>query len=217
LYRDGGTCWVTDHATQYFTLFIADYTVGTTIALLQTVLSLAALSVHTFRRLSWPSTIPVGARLFTVGSRLSLPLLSPTTLSALAGWLSNLTALRRRRLQSRSGSNLRWPFVGPDRCHLVLPFMYAFYGLVTGQTSVVHSQCIAVGLFLEQLRRWVATAQNSEKSVTPATRYKIYGSTALVDLGRFFSFLIYTQSVGLLTRGISPSQSHYLHTEQHEQ
>jgi hypothetical protein len=31
----------------------------------------------------------------------------------------------------------------------------------------------------------------------------IYGSTALVDLGRFFSFLIYTQSTGLLGRGIS--------------
>jgi hypothetical protein len=34
----------------------------------------------------------------------------------------------------------------------------------------------------------------------------IYVSTALVDLGRFFSFLIYTQSVGLLGRGISPSR-----------
>jgi hypothetical protein len=32
----------------------------------------------------------------------------------------------------------------------------------------------------------------------------IYGSTALVDLGRFFSFLIYTQSVGLLGRGDEP-------------
>jgi hypothetical protein len=26
----------------------------------------------------------------------------------------------------------------------------------------------------------------------------VYGSTAFVNLGRFFSFLIYTQSVGLL-------------------
>jgi hypothetical protein len=41
----------------------------------------------------------------------------------------------------------------------------------------------------------------------------IYGSTALVDLGRFFSFVIYTQSVGFLGRGISPSQARYLHTE----
>jgi hypothetical protein len=36
----------------------------------------------------------------------------------------------------------------------------------------------------------------------------------LVDLRRFFSYLIYTQSIGLLTRGISPSQGRYLHTEQ---
>jgi hypothetical protein len=40
-----------------------------------------------------------------------------------------------------------------------------------------------------------------------------YGSTALVGFGRFFSFLIYTQSVGLLGRGISQSQGHYLHAE----
>jgi hypothetical protein len=46
-------------------------------------------------------------------------------------------------------------------------------------------------------------------------RKSTYGSTALVDLGRFFSFLIYTLSVGLLGRRISPSQGRYLHTEQH--
>jgi hypothetical protein len=39
----------------------------------------------------------------------------------------------------------------------------------------------------------------------------IYGCTGLVDLARFFSFLIYTQSVGLLGRRISPSQGRYLH------
>jgi hypothetical protein len=44
----------------------------------------------------------------------------------------------------------------------------------------------------------------------------MYGSTTFVDLGRFFSFLIYTQSVGPLGRGISPSQGRYLHTEQHK-
>jgi hypothetical protein len=38
----------------------------------------------------------------------------------------------------------------------------------------------------------------------------------LLGLGRVFSFLIYTQSVGLLGRGISPSQGLYLHTEQHK-
>jgi hypothetical protein len=36
-------------------------------------------------------------------------------------------------------------------------------------------------------------------------------------LAAFFSFLIYTQSVGLLGWGISPSQGRYLHTEQHKQ
>jgi hypothetical protein len=44
----------------------------------------------------------------------------------------------------------------------------------------------------------------------------IYGSTVLVGLGRFFSFLIYTQPVRLLGWGISPSQGSYLHTEQHK-
>jgi hypothetical protein len=44
----------------------------------------------------------------------------------------------------------------------------------------------------------------------------IYGPTALVDLDRFFNALIYTQKVGRLERGISPSQGPYLHTEQHK-
>jgi hypothetical protein len=35
-------------------------------------------------------------------------------------------------------------------------------------------------------------------------------------LGRLFSLLIYTQSVGLHGRGISPSQGRYLHIEQHK-
>jgi hypothetical protein len=34
-----------------------------------------------------------------------------------------------------------------------------------------------------------------------------YGSTVLVYLGRFFSFLIYTQLVGLLGRGITPRKA----------
>jgi hypothetical protein len=38
-----------------------------------------------------------------------------------------------------------------------------------------------------------------------------------LDLGRFVSVLIYTQSVGLVGRGISPSQGRYLHAEQHKQ
>jgi hypothetical protein len=40
-------------------------------------------------------------------------------------------------------------------------------------------------------------------------------SAALVDLDHFFSSLIYTQSVGLVGWGISPSQGRYLHTKQH--
>jgi hypothetical protein len=43
-----------------------------------------------------------------------------------------------------------------------------------------------------------------------------YGSIALVDLGRLFTFLIYTQSIELLGRGISPPQGRYLHTEEHK-
>jgi hypothetical protein len=39
----------------------------------------------------------------------------------------------------------------------------------------------------------------------------IYGFISLVDLGRFFSSLIYTQSVGLLGLGMSPSQDRYVH------
>jgi hypothetical protein len=46
--------------------------------------------------------------------------------------------------------------------------------------------------------------------------YLIYGSTALVDLGCFFSFLNYTQPVGFLGRGTSLSQGHYARTEQHK-
>jgi hypothetical protein len=38
----------------------------------------------------------------------------------------------------------------------------------------------------------------------------------LWTLAALFSFLIYTQAVGLLGRGISPSQGLYLYTEQHK-
>jgi hypothetical protein len=39
----------------------------------------------------------------------------------------------------------------------------------------------------------------------------------LLGPGLFFSFVIFfTQTVGLLGRGISPSQGHYLHTGQHK-
>jgi hypothetical protein len=38
----------------------------------------------------------------------------------------------------------------------------------------------------------------------------------LLGLGRFFSFLIFTQLVELLGRGISPSHGLYLHAGQHK-
>jgi hypothetical protein len=43
----------------------------------------------------------------------------------------------------------------------------------------------------------------------------VCGSTALLYFGHFFTFLIYTRSVGLLARCINPLQNFYLHTEQH--
>jgi hypothetical protein len=54
------------------------------------------------------------------------------------------------------------------------------------------------------------TNYTSHKSVRALS---LYESTAFVDLGRFLSFLIYTQSVGLLGRGIRASQGRYLHAE----
>jgi hypothetical protein len=39
---------------------------------------------------------------------------------------------------------------------------------------------------------------------------------SLLGLCRFFGFLMYTQTVGLLGRGISTSQGLYLNTEQHK-
>jgi hypothetical protein len=41
----------------------------------------------------------------------------------------------------------------------------------------------------------------------------IHGSTAHVNLERFFSFLTHTESVGRLGWEISPSQGRYIHTE----
>jgi hypothetical protein len=49
-----------------------------------------------------------------------------------------------------------------------------------------------------------------------STIYVCLSTVLLLDLGRFFSFLINTQFVGLLGQGISQSQGRYLHTEQHK-
>jgi hypothetical protein len=61
----------------------------------------------------------------------------------------------------------------------------------------------------EQLPVWVlklGTVQANIVHVCLSIYLFIYGSTVIVDLGRFFSFLIYTQSVG-------PSQGRYIHRE----
>jgi hypothetical protein len=63
---------------------------------------------------------------------------------------------------------------------------------------------------------WLSLCLSVRPSVRLSIYLSIYGCTAPVDLGRFFSFLIYTESIGLLGRGISPSQGRYLHTEQHK-
>jgi hypothetical protein len=52
------------------------------------------------------------------------------------------------------------------------------------------------------------------RSCTGLVYLRFYGP--LLGRGCFFSFLIVTQSVGLLGRGISPSQGSYLHTGQHK-
>jgi hypothetical protein len=66
-----------------------------------------------------------------------------------------------------------------------------------------------------------ASTQNVTLTDNMLNRLSIYlsvcGSTALMDLDCFFSFLIYIQTVGLLGRGISLSEGRYLHTGQHKQ
>jgi hypothetical protein len=68
----------------------------------------------------------------------------------------------------------------------------------------------------QKLYQTYYTGHELQPSIPPSFRPSIYGCTVLVELGSFFSLLIYTQSVGLLGRGISPSQGRYLQTEQHK-
>jgi hypothetical protein len=63
----------------------------------------------------------------------------------------------------------------------------------------------------------LATPRSAVSFIVSLYGLSIYGSTALVDVGCYFSFLMYTQSVGFLGRGISPSQGRSLHTKQHTQ
>jgi hypothetical protein len=64
----------------------------------------------------------------------------------------------------------------------------------TGKTTYLKPSSILGGKYMNLIQR-----RKNNKYLS------IYGSTALMDLGRFFSFLILSQSVGLLGRGISLS------------
>jgi hypothetical protein len=118
----------------YSQAFIADYTVGITVALLQPVPTLAVLTIHSFCRLSWPSTISVGARLFTVDSRLSSSLLSPTTF-----WLSEIPVLK---WACTDGIVNTLPHRSYTQC----------MDLVTGETSVVYFTWVANRCYGHEIR-----------------------------------------------------------------
>jgi hypothetical protein len=106
-----------------------------------------------------------------------------------------------------------------------VPF-FNFYGVVWGETEstwyVSHSltYCTISGWYMvmEYLVRWELTGETEVfgENLPQCHHLSVYGSTGLVDLGRFFSFLIHTHLVGLFGRGIGPSQGRYLHTEQHK-
>jgi hypothetical protein len=60
------------------------------------------------------------------------------------------------------------------------------------------------------------TGRFPHKTTTVFSFFFVYGSTVLWTLAAFSVSLSYTQSVGILGRGISPSQGRYLQTEQPE-
>jgi hypothetical protein len=69
----------------------------------------------------------------------------------------------------------------------------------------------------EDCKMYTETKWSNIDNVEPVPIiFFFYGCTALVGLGRFSSSLIYTQSVGLLGRLISPSQGCYLEIGQHK-
>jgi hypothetical protein len=95
--------------------------------------------------------------------------------------------------------------------------------------SICHVPLLSQRMFIRTKKFLSSWRQMLKESLNYATTHQptcfslvnaqlsIYGSTALVNLGRFFSFSIHTQSVDILERGMSPSQGRYLHTEQHKQ
>jgi hypothetical protein len=160
LYRDGGTCW--DYRLSHsipHTSFIADFTrryYNRSV----TNSSLTNCVIHSL----FPSTlltVDYSRWRPTIHCRLSALVASSLANYSLGShWLTLQTNSRPpdSKLTANCSATTTpvtvWvqpkvTFVGPDRCHLVLPFINAFYGLVTGETSVVYSPCIAVGLFSE--------------------------------------------------------------------
>jgi hypothetical protein len=103
-------------------------------------------------------------------------------------------------------------------------FFFKFHGVVWGETEytwyVGHSwtYCTTSGWYMikEYFVQWELTGETDVlgENLPQCHHLSVYGFTAL-ELGRFFSFLIHTQSVGLFGWGIGPSQGLYLHTEQH--
>jgi hypothetical protein len=135
LYRDGGTCRVTDYATHSFTFLYCRLHRRYYNLPLQAVFTLTVLTIRSFCRLSWLSTISVGARLFTVDSRLSLSLLSPTT---------DFLFCHSFQLPSHC---LKKGLAGPKGEHLPLLFIYAVCHSVTYETSVLLVRCVAAASF----------------------------------------------------------------------
>jgi hypothetical protein len=94
-------------------------------------------------------------------------------------------------------------------------------------TSHISSECKGIGTFIlvpllrfQSLSTLCSGIQRSSHTgwkfcQTNPYHYSIllWLYSPLLDLGRFFSFLIYTQSVGLIRWGISPSQGRSLCTE----
>jgi hypothetical protein len=63
----------------------------------------------------------------------------------------------------------------------------------------------------------VALGTDIIRELQPECIYLSMALRPLLDLRCYFSFLIFTQSVGLLGRGISPSQGRHIHTGQHKE
>jgi hypothetical protein len=103
----------------------------------------------------------------------------------------------------------------------VRPWLYII-SFITLAAVCVSGQCVKRNMelvgSLRSDRIQISTTEMGALTVNFIRKaVTVCGSTALVDLGRFFSFLILTESVWIHGLGISPSQSCSLHTEQHKQ